>query len=108
MEVSGQFHDPAILPPHPQGKFPWHPFVRKLGGSQSRSRRGGGEKYSQPQPGLEPPIIQPVVQRYTTELTQLLNTQYSEDLLFASVTAVKCTEIFYHFPVSTPLLRLCT
>jgi hypothetical protein len=27
---------------------------------------------SQPLPGLEPPIIQPVAQRYTTELSRLL------------------------------------
>jgi hypothetical protein len=35
---------------------------RRLGGSQSRSGHGGEEKNSQPPPGLEPPIIQPVVQ----------------------------------------------
>jgi hypothetical protein len=29
------------------------------------------EKNSQPLPGLEPPIIQPVAQRYTTELSRL-------------------------------------
>jgi hypothetical protein len=27
---------------------------------------------SQPLPGLEPPIIQPIAQRYTTELSQLI------------------------------------
>jgi hypothetical protein len=42
----------------------------RLGGPQSRSERGGDEKNSQPLPGLEPPIIQPVAQRYT-ELSQL-------------------------------------
>jgi hypothetical protein len=44
-------------------------LVRRLGGPQSRSERGGEEKNSQPLPGLEPPI-QPVVQRYTTELSR--------------------------------------
>jgi hypothetical protein len=29
-------------------------------------------KNSQPLPGLEPPIIQPIAQRYTTELSRLL------------------------------------
>jgi hypothetical protein len=63
MEVIGQLYVPAAL--HP-GKDPWYPLDRRLSGSQSRSRRGGEEKNSQPPPGLEPPIIQPVAQRYTT------------------------------------------
>jgi hypothetical protein len=42
---------------------------RRLDGPQSRSGRGGEEKNSQPLPGLEPPIIQPVAQRYTAELS---------------------------------------
>jgi len=44
---------------------------RRLGGPQSRSGHGGEEKNSQPLPGLEPPIIQPVAQNYT-ELSRLL------------------------------------
>jgi len=40
--------------------------------SQSRSGRGGGEKNSQPLPGINLPIIQPVAQRYTAELCRLL------------------------------------
>jgi hypothetical protein len=63
MEVSGQLQVPATLPP---GKEP-------LGGPQSRSGRGGEEKNSQPLPGLEPPIIQAVAQRCTTELARLLS-----------------------------------
>jgi hypothetical protein len=39
-----------------------------VGGPQSPSGRGGEEKNTQPMPGLEPPIIQLVVQRYITEL----------------------------------------
>jgi hypothetical protein len=35
-----------------------------------RSVRGGEEKNSQPLPELEPPIIQPAAERYTTELTE--------------------------------------
>jgi hypothetical protein len=56
---------------YPQGKNPWYPLDRRLGGPQSRSGRGGEEKNSKPLPGLETPIIQPVAQRYTTELFQL-------------------------------------
>jgi hypothetical protein len=58
-------------PLYPQGRSPWYPLDRKLGGPQSRSGRGGEEKNSQPLPGLEPPIIQPVAQRYTTEHSRL-------------------------------------
>jgi hypothetical protein len=38
---------------------PWYLLDRRLGEPQSRSGRGD-EKNSQPPPGLEPPIIQPV------------------------------------------------
>jgi hypothetical protein len=41
---------------------------RRLGGRQSRSGCGSEEKNSQPLPRLEPPIIQPVAQRYAAEL----------------------------------------
>jgi hypothetical protein len=44
----------------------------RLDGSQSRSESGGEEKNSQLFPGLEPPIIQPVAQRSTTELLRLV------------------------------------
>jgi hypothetical protein len=36
LEVSGQLHAPAALPP---GKSPRYPFYRRLGGPQSRSGR---------------------------------------------------------------------
>jgi hypothetical protein len=62
MEVSGQLHASAALPP---GKEPRFLLDRSLGGSQSWSGRGGEEKNSQPLPGLEPPIIQPVANRRT-------------------------------------------
>jgi hypothetical protein len=65
MEMSCQLHGPAALPP---GKSPWYPFDSRLGGSQSPSGRGGEEENTQPTPGLEPTIIQPVAQRYTTQL----------------------------------------
>jgi hypothetical protein len=69
MEVSGQLHAPAALPP---GKQTLVHIGRRLGGPQSRSGCGGEEKNSQPVPGFESPIIQPLAQRCTTELFRLL------------------------------------
>jgi hypothetical protein len=57
-------------PLYPQEQSPWYPLDRRLGGPQSRSGRGGEKKNSQPLPGLEPPIIQPVAQRCTAELSR--------------------------------------
>jgi hypothetical protein len=59
-------------PLYPQGKTLWYPLDRRLSGSQCRSGRDGEEKNSQLRPGLEPPIIQPEAQHYTTELYRLL------------------------------------
>jgi hypothetical protein len=56
-------------PLYPQGNILWYPLDRRLGGPQSR---GGEEKNSQPLPGLELPIVQPVAQSYNTELSRLL------------------------------------
>jgi hypothetical protein len=55
-----------------EGKRPRYPFDRRLGRLQSRFGRSGVEKNSQPLSGIEPPIIQLVAQRYTTELSRLL------------------------------------
>jgi len=38
---------------YPQGKNPWYPLDRRLGGPYSRSGSGGGEKSSQPLEGIE-------------------------------------------------------
>jgi len=51
MEVSGQLHAPASLPP---GKSPWYPVYGRLGGPQRKSGRGGEEKNSPLLPGIEP------------------------------------------------------
>jgi hypothetical protein len=59
-------------PLYPKGKSLSYPLDRRLGGPQSRSGRGGEEKNSQPLPGLEPPIIQPIAQGCNTELSRLL------------------------------------
>jgi hypothetical protein len=50
MEVNGQLHTPAALPPGKEGPYP---LDRRLGGPQSRSGRSGeGDKYL-PLPGIE-------------------------------------------------------
>jgi hypothetical protein len=67
MEVSGQLHASAALPPGEEHLL----MDRRFGGPQSRSVRGGEEENSQPLTGFEPPTIQPVAQRYTTELSRL-------------------------------------
>jgi hypothetical protein len=61
------------LPFYPQGESPWYPLDSRLGGPQSRYGRGGEEKNFQALSRLEPPIIQPVAQCYSTELSQLLS-----------------------------------
>jgi hypothetical protein len=57
-------------PLYHQGKRPWYPLDRRLGGPQSRSGRGGEEKNSQPPQGIEPqnpnrPARSPALYRLT-------------------------------------------
>jgi hypothetical protein len=68
MEVSGQLHVPDALLP---GKEPLVPIWQEVGWASEPVWCGGEEKNSQPLPGLEPPIIQPVAQRFTNELSRL-------------------------------------
>jgi hypothetical protein len=44
---------------YPQGKSPWYPLDRRLGGPQSRSGRGGEEKIPSPRQESNPrtPIV---------------------------------------------------
>jgi len=64
MEVSGQLHARLL---YPQGRIPHYPFDRRLGGPQSRFGCRGEKKFPAPAENriLEPPIVQPVAQRYT-------------------------------------------
>jgi hypothetical protein len=55
-------------------------------GPQSRSGRGGEEINSQPLPGLEPPIIQPVAQRYTAELPRFLTYSTGTEVIDGSIS----------------------
>jgi hypothetical protein len=57
-------------------------------GPPIRSGRGGEEKNSQLLPVLEPPIIQPVVQRSTTELCRL--SEYVVLFLYKYGRNVRC------------------
>jgi hypothetical protein len=57
---------------------------RRLDGPQSRSGRGGEET-----PGLEPPIIQPFAQNYTTELCIVLYIYVTR----ACVSAFVCVQL---------------
>jgi hypothetical protein len=83
----------SFVPPplYSQGKNPWYPLDRRMGGSQSRSGCSGEEKTSQLLPGLEPPIIWPVAQRYTTELSRLLI--YGEEV-GTKYEAPQCVKFF--------------
>jgi hypothetical protein len=56
------------------------PSTHWIGGWMGLSRSGHSaeEKNSQPQPGLEPSITQPVAQRYTTDLSRLLLKRLNE------------------------------
>jgi hypothetical protein len=56
MEVSGQLHEPAALPP---GKEPLVPIGWEAGWAPEPVSTEGEEKNSQLLPVLEPPIIQP-------------------------------------------------
>jgi hypothetical protein len=51
MEVSGQLHASATLPPEKRSSYV---LDRRMGGPQSRSGRGGEKKNSQLPPGIEP------------------------------------------------------
>jgi hypothetical protein len=62
----------TLRPLYPQGRSPSYPLERRLGWLQILSEHGGEEKNSQLLPVFEPPFIQPVVQRYITELSRLL------------------------------------
>jgi hypothetical protein len=54
MEMSGQFHDPAALPP---GKQPRYPLYRGLGGPQSWSGRYKEENNLLPIPGIKSRLL---------------------------------------------------
>jgi hypothetical protein len=66
MKVSGHIHAPAAL-------LSGYPLDRRMGGPQSWSGQSAEEKNCHPLLRLELSILQPVAQRYTTELSRLPN-----------------------------------
>jgi hypothetical protein len=96
-------------PIYPQGKSFWNSLGRRLGGFQNWYGRGGEERNSDPLPGLQPPTIQPVSQRCTTEVSWLRNVLLANGNLnwnkSANVmTSVKCPLIINNVIVCTILL----
>jgi hypothetical protein len=69
----------------PQTKSHRYTSDRRLGGAQSRSGHGDEEENSQPLPRLEPPIIQLIAQRYTTELSRPSYLMYRRTFNFSLV-----------------------
>jgi hypothetical protein len=69
MEVSGQLHTPAALPS--RGRAPDTHWIGGWVGTRA-SLDTVTRKIPSLLAGLEPPIIQPVAQRYTTELYRLV------------------------------------
>jgi hypothetical protein len=76
---------------YPQRKKPWYHLDRRLGGAQRKSGCGGDEKNPQSLPGLETPIIQPVAQRYITELSRVKSNKDSNKI---QIDISKVNELF--------------
>jgi hypothetical protein len=79
---------------YPHGKSPWYSIDRRLCEPQSLCGHGGEEKNSQTLPGLEPPIIKPVAQRHTSELSRLLARNMN---VIKCLSCWRCFLIFCHF-----------
>jgi hypothetical protein len=60
VEVSGQLHAPAALPP---GKSPWYQLDRRLGGPQRKYEHCEQKNLSPAR--IRTPAVQPVACRYT-------------------------------------------
>ena len=88
MEVGGQRHAPAAVPP---GKTRY-PLYRRLGGTQGRY--GRLRKISSPQ-GIDPRTVQPVVSRYTdctiaAHCTCVSFVYSATTTLYAHITVIIC------------------
>jgi hypothetical protein len=99
-------------PLYPQGKIPSYPLNRRLGGPRSQSDRGGEEKNSQLLPGLKHPIIEPVAQRYATELSEFkgLTAIWSRSVLHICslrIFFISLAFIFIHFFLLISVLASC-
>jgi hypothetical protein len=68
MDLSGQRHAPAALPP---GKIPLYPLDRRLGGPRRQSGRGDEEKKSLPLPAIKPWSSSPSPNHYTVQAEEI-------------------------------------
>jgi hypothetical protein len=89
MEVSGQLHAPASLPP---GKSSRYPLDKRVGGPQSRSGRRGENSWPYRHSNSEPSVVEPVASRHTdwatssdstgiTSAVEEITTQFHKTLL---------------------------
>jgi hypothetical protein len=76
-----------------QEKSPWYPLDRRLDGPQSRY--GQDENNYQPLLGLEPPIIQPVSQRYTIELSRFICSRAIHNHLRTTIILISEQKLMY-------------
>jgi hypothetical protein len=74
--------------------------------TQSYTERSGEEKNSYPLPRLEPPIIQSVAQRYTTELSRLLLLLLCRIFRLSLPAAEFWCPIFSHVPKAKLVFNL--
>jgi hypothetical protein len=109
----------TLRPLYRQGKSPWYPLDRRLGGIQSRSGRCGEEKNSQPPPGIEPynsdrPARSPALYRlsyygyylvlikinlnvFKPLLAVIINSNQSDDSAMSHVTWIRVFASIFHF-----------
>jgi hypothetical protein len=100
MEVSGQLHALAYLPP---GKEPLVTLDRRLGGPQSRSGRCGIEKYLLPLPRNRTQDVQPVARRYSDSYTLK---SFREDYILWSFRHMAYAVLYILLSLLHPLVRI--
>jgi hypothetical protein len=86
MEVSGKLHSQSAFPPPPRERAPFTHWIGIWAG------RGGEEKIPSPFRDSNPPIIQPIAQRYTTELSWLIrpsSTQVNNAWSYTSIPPLR-------------------
>jgi hypothetical protein len=80
------------------------PIEYEAGWAPEPFSRGGEEKNSQPLPGIEPPIIQPVAQRYTTELCPSIVSAIYENVKIATITSSHINYCYFDLMLLFPIL----
>jgi hypothetical protein len=96
----------TLWPLHPQGKNPWYPLDRRLGGPQGRSDAVVKRKIHSPRRESKPrtPIVQPVAQPSSAEVKNACSYTSAPQYVFKAWYLVKYRGtllcIFKHFIVS--------